>query len=300
MSKKTRKPKQNHTLSYLVKEQIKLLPFLLQIMPERSRNSVKSILARGQVMIDGREETQFDFLLHPGQTVSILKNKEAQKRNALIGMKILHEDEDLIVIYKEEGLLSIATEKEKQMTAYHQLMEHVRYDNPRNRVFVVHRLDKETSGVMMFAKKEAVKRKLQEAWKANVTERSYVALVEGEVTKTEGSISSWLKESKTHRMYSSSIPNDGLHAITHYKKMQGNRAYSLLKIALETGRKNQIRVHMQDIGHPIVGDKKYGSKTNKIRRLGLHALVLEFFHPTTGKKLRFETKIPSSFLTLSK
>lgn len=294
------KKKEEKSLKYTVKETTKLLPFLLQVMSNRSRNSVKSILARGQVTIDDQIETQFDYLLHPGQTITILKNKVAVKRSALIGMEILHEDDDIIVINKEAGLLSIATEKEKNQTALHQLMEHVRLEGPQNRVFVVHRLDKDTSGVMMFAKSEQAKRTLQNAWKEKVTERTYMALVEGEVTKDKGYISSWLRESKTHLMYSSQTKNDGLHAITRYEKVHSNKDFSLLKVELETGRKNQIRVHMQDLGFPVVGDKKYGSKTNKVRRLGLHAMVLAFEHPSTKEQMCFETEVPEVFLTVSK
>ncbi|GAB3042854.1 RluA family pseudouridine synthase [Virgibacillus ainsalahensis] len=292
--------KQANSLIYTVKEETKLLPFLLRAMSQRSRNSVKSILTRGQVTVDDHIETKHNYPLHPGQTVSILKNKAAIKEDALIGMSILYEDEDIIVINKEAGLLSIATQKEKNQTAHHQLMEYVRLENPANRVFVVHRLDKDTSGVMMFAKTEKVKHMLQNNWKDTVKERTYVALVEGEVTKEKGYISSWLKESKTHLMYSSPAKNDGLHAITHYKCIQSNKEFSLLEVQLETGRKNQIRVHMQDLGYPVVGDKKYGSKKKAIGRLGLHAKVLAFKHPSTGRSLLFKADVPKSFINKSR
>ncbi|MBP1970658.1 tRNA pseudouridine32 synthase/23S rRNA pseudouridine746 synthase/23S rRNA pseudouridine1911/1915/1917 synthase [Virgibacillus natechei] len=302
MSKKHKSTnkKQANSLIYTVKEETELLPFLLESMSNRSRNSVKSILTRGQVTVDDHIETKHNYSLSAGQTVTILKNKAAVKESALIGMSILHEDEDIIVINKEAGLLSIATEKEKKQTAHHQLMEYVRREDPQNRIFVVHRLDKDTSGVMMFAKSEKAKRTLQDAWKENVKERTYVALVEGEVAKEKGYVSSWIKESKTHLMYSSPTRNDGQHAITHYQVIRSNKDFSLLDVQLETGRKNQIRVHMQDLGNPVVGDKKYGSKQNIIRRLGLHAKVLAFTHPTTGELLRFEAKVPKSFLVKSK
>lgn len=293
--------KEAKSLKYEVKEPEELLTFLLKVMSNRSRNSVKSILARGQVTIDDHIETKYNYNLRPGQTVTILKNKAAIKENVLIGMSILYEDEDVIVINKEAGLLSIATEKEKKQTALHQLMEYVRREDPENRVFVVHRLDKDTSGVMMFAKSEQVKRKMQDNWKDIVKERTYVALVEGKVAKEKGYISSWLKESKTHLMYSSPTKNDGMHAITHYQVIQANEEFSLLEVQLETGRKNQIRVHMQDLGHPVVGDKKYGSKQrNAIGRLGLHAKVLSFNHPTTDQLLLFKADVPQSFLSKSK
>ncbi|MGJ9458315.1 RluA family pseudouridine synthase [Oceanobacillus sp. CF4.6] len=292
--------KEAKSMNFEVEEPIELLEFLLKIMTNRSRNSVKSILARGQVTIDDHIETKYNYRLRRGQTVTILKNKAAIKEDILIGMNILYEDDDIIVINKEAGLLSIATEKEKKHTALHQLMDYVKKENPDNRVFVVHRLDKDTSGVMMFAKSEQVKRKMQDNWKEIVKERTYVALVEGQVTKEKGYISSWLRESKTHLMYSSPTQNDGLHAITHYKLVQSNDEFSLLEVQLETGRKNQIRVHMQDLGYPVVGDKKYGSKKRTaIGRLGLHAKVLSFNHPTTNKLMLFKTDVPQSFLAKS-
>src|SRR5690625_272518 len=300
--RKKHSARQNHpekSRLYHVEEQTTLLPFLLKVMSRRGRNSVKSILTRGQVAVDGEAVTAHNHKLEAGQTVTILKNKVAARESKLTGLTILHEDKDIIVINKDAGLLSIASGKEKEMTAYRQLMTHVRRESPRNRIFIVHRLDRDTSGVMLFAKSERAKQMLQKSWTYMVQERAYVALVEGVVTKDADTISSWLKETKTHKMYSSFKPNDGQHAVTHYKKIQANQQLSLLEVHLETGRKNQIRVHMQDIGHPIVGDKKYGSSINPIRRLGLHARTLAFTHPTTKEPLRFKTEIPQAFLAKS-
>ncbi|RKQ31352.1 RluA family pseudouridine synthase [Oceanobacillus halophilus] len=290
----------NKSLTFTVDEETELLKFLLKVMDNRSRNSVKSILTRGQVTVDEHMETKHNYPLKPGQTVNVLKNKEAKKENVLVGMSILYEDRDIIIINKEAGLLSIATEKEKKLTAHHQLMEHVRRENPGNRVFVVHRLDKDTSGVMMFAKSEKIKKKLQNSWKDIVKERTYIALVEGEVKQQQGVIKSWLRESKTHIMYSSSNKNDGQLAITHFKKLQSNKNFSLLELQLDTGRKNQIRVHLQDLGHPVVGDKKYGSTQNVIGRLGLHAKILSFHHPYTEKLMLFKADVPKTFIKKSK
>lgn len=283
---------------YTVKEPSELLAFLLQTVSNRGRNAVKAMLARGQVRVGNRVVTAYNYELKPGQTVSIATDKaQAAEAAPLIGLSILHEDEHLIVVNKDAGLLSIATEQEKDLTAYRQLMAHVRRSQPNMRIFIVHRLDRDTSGVMMFAKSEKVQQLLQEGWQELVKERTYTALVEGQVRKPEGTIASWLKQSKTLKMYSSPHPNDGQHAVTHYKVRQANRNFSLLDVNLETGRKNQIRVHMEDIGHPIVGDKKYGAKSKAIGRLGLHARVLAFRHPVSGKVLRFETAIPKVFLT---
>ncbi|GGB50792.1 pseudouridine synthase [Lentibacillus populi] len=294
-NKKYPSKRQEKSLTYKVEDPTELLPFLLKVMANRSRNSVKSILSRGQVTVNNHIETKYNYRLQPGQTVTILKNKAAVKESTFIGMSILYEDGDIIVVKKDAGLLSIATKKEKKKTVYHQLMDYVRRENSQRRIYVVHRLDKETSGVMMFAKNEQVKQALQHAWKENVKERTYVALVEGKLTKDKGTIASRLKESRTHLMYSSGIKNDGLHAITHYHVIQSNKNFSLLEVRLETGRKNQIRVHMQDLGHPVVGDKKYGATGNPIGRLGLHAKVLAFEHPTTGELLRFEADVPKNF-----
>jgi 23S rRNA pseudouridine1911/1915/1917 synthase len=282
---------------YTVKEPAELLAFLLATLTNMGRNSVKSLLARGQVSVNDRAVTAYNFPLQPGHTVAIHKER-ASVQAPLLGMSILHEDDDIIVIQKDSGLLSVASPQpqENEVTAYRQLTEHVRRSNPKGRIFIVHRLDRDTSGVMMFAKSERIQQQLQNSWQDTVKERTYIALVEGKVRKPEGTISSWLKESSTLKMYSSPYPNDGQHAVTHYKVLQAGSAFSLLEVRLETGRKNQIRVHMQDIGHPVTGDKKYGSKTKVIGRLGLHARVLAFIHPTTEEWMRFDTDIPKMFL----
>lgn len=302
---KKRKPprskKEPASLTYEVEEPEQLLPFLLKVINNRSRNSVKSILTRGQVSVDDHIETKHNFMLNKGSTVRILKNKAAIQQDVFVGMSIMYEDDDIIVIEKESGLLSIATEKERKHTVLHQLMHYVKQQHPANRVFVVHRLDKDTSGVMMFAKNEGVKRKLQNNWKNIVKERTYVALVEGKVTKEKGYIVSWLKESKTRKMYSSRVKNDGQRAATRYRVLQTNDRYSLLELQLETGRKNQIRVHMEELGHPVVGDKRYGSKGRSvIGRLGLHAKVLSFYHPVTNKLMLFRSDVPNAFFQKSK
>lgn len=281
--------------TYTVTEPAELLAFLLKTVTGKGRNAIKSMLARGQFAVNGKTVTRHDHPLQPGQMVTVDLEKRTEAKE-LLGLTIVHEDEDIIVIQKDAGLLSIATGEDNELTAYRQLMEHVRQANPKNRVYVVHRLDRDTSGVMMFARSEAVQQALQNNWKETVKERSYTALVEGAVKKPEGTISSWLKETSTLKMYSSPHQGDGLHAVTHYKLLQGNRHFSLLEVHLETGRKNQIRVHMSDIGHPIAGDKKYGAQTKAVGRLGLHARVLSFVHPTTGELLTFESPIPKTFL----
>lgn len=281
---------------FKVAEDGELLAFLLVKLAPQGRNSVKSLLAHGQISVDDRVEKLYNHPLKPGQVVTVRKDRTTVAP-LLVGLKILYEDDAIIVINKDAGLLSIATEQETELTAYRQLTAHVRITNPQNRIFVLHRLDRETSGVMMFAKSEQVQQKMQDGWKDIVKERMYVALVEGMVKKTQGTITSWLRETSTLKMYSSHTPNDGQHAVTHYKVLRASRNYSLLEVHLETGRKNQIRVHMQDLGHPVANDKKYGAKTKPFSRLGLHARVLAFEHPVTGKLMRFETDVPKPFLS---
>lgn len=288
---------QPNARGFTADEPAELLPFLLAKLSRLGRNSVKAILARGQVSVGGKPVTAYNHPLKPGDTVTVNKEKAAGQV-PFAGMSILHEDEDIIVILKEAGLLSISSGRgqDNEATAYRQLMAHVRAQDPRNRIFVVHRLDRDTSGVMLFARSGRIQQSLQNNWQEAVKERIYVALVDGQVKKPEGTITSWLKESSTLKMYSSRYPNDGQYAVTHYRTLQSGNGFSLLEIHLETGRKNQIRVHMQDIGHPIAGDKKYGSKTKEIGRLGLHARVLAFVHPANQTVMRFETDIPKPFL----
>jgi 23S rRNA pseudouridine1911/1915/1917 synthase len=277
-----------------VTEPVELMNFLITNMPEKSRNNVKSILTHGQVQVERATVTQYNFLLQPGQVVrvnwSLIRDEKGKK-----GIKIVFEDQEIIVIDKPPGLLSIATDKEKIKTAYHYLTDHVRQKASSSRIFIVHRLDRDTSGLMLFAKSEQSKLAMQEAWRNMVIERAYLALVQGRIKEESGTIRSWLKENKNQVMYSESIPGDGREAVTHFRVIRSSAKYSLLEVRLETGRKNQIRVHLQDIGHSIIGDRKYGSALNPIGRLGLHAHILSFLHPASGRLLRFETEIPGKF-----
>ncbi len=291
---------QKSDLEFMVSENSTLLPFLLAHLSKMSRNNVKSLLRNHKVSVDGMAVSKHDCILNTGQKVSISRNinriDERHLKNSGTMLEIVFEDENIIIINKPAGLLTIASEKEKRDTAYHQLTEYIRGSNPHNRIFIVHRLDRDTSGLLVFAKNEKVKLEMQKNWTDAVINRGYVAVVEGN-PKPEGTIKSWLRETKTHMMYSSNKPGDGLEAITNYKVIQRVKNCALLDIRLETGRKNQIRVHMKDLGHPIVGDKKYGS-TRPCKRLCLHAFLLEFVHPVTKEILRFENEIPKAFLTL--
>jgi 23S rRNA pseudouridine1911/1915/1917 synthase len=274
-----------------------LMKFLLENIRSKNRDNFKTLLNNNQILVDGEVITWYNQPLVPGQEVKITWERASQAKN-YPGIKIIFEDEYLIVIEKDAGILSISTEKEKEKTAYSILSKHVKEQDPSNLIFVVHRLDRETSGIMIFAKSEDIQAKLQERWNDTITERTYIAVVEGSVEKDKGTIQSYLRESKALIVYSSNKPENGQLAITHYKTIKKNPKYSLLEVNLETGRKNQIRVHMQVIGHSVIGDKKYGSKASPIKRLGLHAQVLAFIHPISKNPMRFETPIPTSFLKL--
>ena len=280
-----------------VTEPSELMKFLLAEIPSKSRSEVKSLLAHRQISVDNEVVTQYNRPLEIGQEVVVNWTKVLIEKQPQ-GLNIVFEDPYIIIIEKQAGLLSIATATEKEQTAYSILSEHVKKRDPKNKIFVLHRLDRDTSGVMMFAKSEKVQQLLQNDWKENVLERNYVVVVEGSVTQEQGTITSWLTESKAFKMYSSRTPNDGQKAVTHYKVLKKNKHYSLLEVKLETGRKNQIRVHLQDIGHSVIGDKKYGATKQPIGRLGLHARVLAFRHPITGEEVRYETDTPKEFLNL--
>ncbi|WP_064196196.1 MULTISPECIES: RluA family pseudouridine synthase [Emticicia] len=291
------KPSKSDSTQFKVEVESELLVFLLEKIKNRSRNDIKVLLREKQIFVDGQAISQFNHPLKPQQKVEVKWRKmpEEQRYRAL---NIVFEDEYLIVIEKQAGILSIATEKQKDNTAYSILSSHVKKQDPRNRIFVVHRLDRETSGLMMFAKSEKIQKLLQESWNDSIEERTYLAVVEGKVEKQEDTIVSYLVESKALIMYSTKNTEVGQKAITHYEVLKSNKNYSLLKVNLETGRKNQIRVHAKDIGHPVVGDEKYGAKSNPLKRLGLHAWVLAFKHPITKKDVRFETEMPTKFTGL--
>ena len=290
-------PEKLKEVAVKVTETSELMKFLIEKFPEKNRTTIKSLLAHKQVSVDDMVTTKFDFPLKRGQMV-FLNKKRAEEKPRFRGLRIVHEDASIIVIDKANGLLSMASETEKQKTAYSILSEYVKRFDPNNLIFIVHRLDRDTSGLMMFAKSKKIQEILQKDWNNSIIERSYVAIVEGVIEKTEGTVTSWLKENKALVVYSSQTPDDGQKAVTHYKVLKTNKVFSLLEVKLETGRKNQIRVHMKDIGFPVTGDKKYGSKLNPIGQMGLHARVLSFKHPVTGKALRFDTPIPMKFQKL--
>ncbi|HPS10274.1 MAG TPA: RluA family pseudouridine synthase [Paludibacteraceae bacterium] len=278
-----------------VSEATQLMDFLLAKMGGMSRSSVKSLLGHRQVTVNEKVVTQFDYMLKAADSV-VINSTRGNVELVHPKLRIIFEDSDLIVVEKKEGLLTVTTGRESETTAFLILKNYVKKSSTRNKIYTVHRLDRETSGVILFAKHSDAQHILRDNWHEIVTKRVYVAVVEGKVEKESDRIVSWLTENEISLKISSSrTDNGGKEAITNYRVIKSNDEFSLLEIELETGRKNQIRVHMESIGHPIVGDRKYGSTTT-IGRLALHARVLEFYHPMTSEPLHFETPVPREFL----
>ena len=300
--------KRKQDTSYRVEEVSELLPFLLIKMGGMTRTSIKQLLGQRRVTVNNVIQTRHDTPLRRGDIITI----ESGRGNVELRhpkLRIVYEDDALIVVEKKNGLLTVPVKADsKETTVFSILKEYVRKQSHRNTVHVVHRLDRETSGLLVFAKSPELQEYMRTYWRQLVTKRSYVALVEGKLEKNEGKITSWLTEdSRTALVSSSPVDNGGQLAITNYKVLKESALqtdevdlkteYSLVELNLETGRTNQIRVHMASMGHPVVGDRKYGNgnESSPIDRLCLHARVLEFIHPRTEKKVRFEAPMPKEF-----
>lgn len=285
--------------NFAVEAPAPLLEFLYAAMPERKKTAVKSLLKYGHVMTAGEVVRQFDHPLTPGMTVSVNFTRPFvvfyNRR-----VKLVYEDDDIIVINKGYGLLSMGNDKIKDGTAYSIIREYIKTKDPRNKLFIVHRLDQHTSGLMVFAKSIEAKEALQHNWNNMVLRRQYVCVVEGKVLQPQGEVRGLLAENSQHIVYVTDDPRVGKPALTRYSVVKSANGYTLLEVELETGRKNQIRVHMKELGHPIVGDRKYGAKTSPINRLALHAMTLRFVHPITKKLMDFSTPIPNSFQSMVK
>ena len=264
-------------------------------MPDRKRTTVKDYLKHNQVMVGQTVTRQWDQELQPGDIVKVNTSREFQVfKNPRL--KIVYEDDDIIVVNKGYGLLSMGTDNKSEGTAYWILRDYVKRKDPRNKIFIVHRLDQQTSGLMMFAKNVQAKEAMQHNWNNMVLERRYIAIVEGgQIDPPAGSVESYLAENSVHEVYSTDNPNEGQFAVTRYRTLRSRGQYSMVELQLETGRKNQIRVHMKDLGHPIAGDKRYGAKTSPIHRLCLHAQTLRFVHPITKRDMNFTSELPAGF-----
>ncbi len=282
-----------------VKAATKLLDLLVHM--GYSKTKVKQLLKHRAIAVNKKVVTGHDHLLSAGDLLSLDSKPEAG--NEILeqyDIEVLHEDDAIMVINKPSGLLTIATENEKRETAYYLLNAFFKERDPSrpDRIFIVHRLDRETSGLLVFAKNEAAKKKLQDDWEH--AEKKYYAIVEGVPKKREGKIESYLNETKAFKVYSDAMSEYTKQAVTRYKVIKADKTHALLEIILDTGRKHQIRVHLSDLGCPVVGDKKYGALTNPIRRIALHAYSLTFAHPVSKKKMQFSTPIPPAFGSLVK
>ncbi len=284
-------------------EYITLMPYLVKTFPEWNRTRVKQVLKHGSVVVNGRVETAFNHPLHPGDKIEILGKQIAlrEKIKLTLSFPLMYEDNEIIVIDKPAGLLTMGTDDDKYNTAYRELQDylHAQKLKDRPRIHIVHRLDRDASGLIVFAKNVKTKEFLQENWSRFT--KKYYAVVCGVPVPSSGTLESFLTEDKYKRVYSvSKASDDARKSVTRYRVLESSQNFALLDVTLVTGRKNQIRVHMADLGHPIVGDEKYDSPDNSIGRLGLHAYFLSFEHPETKEVKTFRTPVPPDFEALVK
>ena len=272
-----------------------LMQFVADEYPGAKRTDIKKWLKFGHLSVDGVITSAFDAPVAPGAEVLINLSRPFPRFHHP-RIEIVYEDDDVLVINKGYGLLSIATAShKKEEDAYSILKDYVKNVDPRNRLYVVHRLDRDTSGLMMFAKSEQAQEVLRHNWNNMILERLYVAVLEGNLENDRGYVKSRLAENSRYVVYSTENPDEGRLAVTHYEVLARGNGYTLAQFSLDTGRKNQIRVHAHDLGHPIAGDRKYGAKTSPLHRLALHARTLRFAHPVTRKDMHFTTPIPPKF-----
>jgi 23S rRNA pseudouridine1911/1915/1917 synthase len=284
---------------YTVKTAEPLLQFLLANVGQ-SRSKIKSTLQGRGIKVDGKTVTQFDTMLQPGQDVAVSRNKRNQQGFSSRYVKIVYEDQWLLVIEKAAGILSMAA-GHSSLNVKSVLDDYFLKSRQSCRAHVVHRLDRDTSGLMLYAKDINTEQILEHNWHDIVYDRRYVALLSGRVEQPSGTIENWLKDNKAYYTYSSNEDNGGKYAITHFRTLATDEYHSLVEFRLETGRKNQIRVHAAEMGHPVCGDVKYGNGDNPLHRLCLHAYMLHFTHPVTGQPMEFQTPIPTAFqMTLHK
>ena len=282
---------------YVVDREAPLLDWMLSVLPG-SRTKIKAILQGRGIKVDGKQITQFDFPLKPGMKVSVSKSKKNDTFKSRY-VNIVYEDRWLIVVEKKVGILSMAA-GHSSLNVKSVLDDYFKRTRQKCNAHVVHRLDRDTSGLMIYAKDMQTEQLLERDWHGTVYDRRYVAVVSGEMEEDEGTIANWLKDNAAYVTYSSPVDNGGKYAVTHFHTLKRTTEHSLVEFRLETGRKNQIRVHTSDMGHPVCGDIKYGNGDDPLHRLCLHAYVLCFYHPVTGQPMEFETPIPAQFRSLFK
>lgn len=283
---------------YTVEEDAQLLDWLIANLKGLSRNKVKDTLHGRGIKVNGKIVTQFDYPLTRGMKISVSKSKKNDTFKSRY-VNLVYEDPYLVVIEKKPGILSMAA-GHKSLNVKTVLDDYFRQTKQRCTAHVVHRLDRDTSGLMVYAKDMQTEQTLEHEWHNIVYDRRYVAVVSGEMEEDEGTIANWLKDNKAYVIYSSPVDNGGKYAVTHFHVLDRTTEHSLVEYKLETGRKNQIRVHSADMNHPVCGDVKYGNGDDPIHRLCLHAYMLHFFHPVTRARMEFDTPIPSQFRMLFK
>lgn len=289
--------KRNQYDHYVVDRETPLLEWMLSALPG-SKTKIKAVLQGHGIKVDGKQVTQFDFPLKPGMKVSVSKSKKNDTFKSRY-VNIVYEDRWLVVIEKKIGILSMAA-GHSSLNVKSVLDDYFKRTRQKCTAHVVHRLDRDTSGLMIYAKDMQTEQLLERDWHGTVFDRRYVAVVSGEMEEDEGTIANWLKDNAAYITYSSPVDNGGKYAVTHFHTLKRTTEHSLVEFRLETGRKNQIRVHTSDMGHPVCGDIKYGNGDDPLHRLCLHAYVLCFYHPVTGKPMEFETPIPAQFRALFK
>lgn len=280
---------------YIVNEPSELLNWLITNLPD-SRSKIKATLTGRGIKVDGKIVTQFDYPLKKGTKIAVSKTKQNNLfKNRYV--KLVYEDRHLVVIEKKPGILSMAA-GHSTLNVKTVLDNYFKQNRQKCQAHVVHRLDRETSGLMIYAKDKQTELALEADWHNIVFDRRYVAVLSGEVVDNEGTIANWLKDNKAYVTYSSPVDNGGKYAVTHFHVLARTYEHSLVEFKLETGRKNQIRVHAADMGHPVCGDIKYGNGDDPLGRLCLHAFKLCFYHPINHRPMEFETELPQTFRKL--
>ena len=280
---------------FIVDCDVPLLEFLLQKLSGQKPTSIKQLLKHGCILVQNQVVTRFDAPLATGDEVSVLSASDNRFGLNHPKLRILFEDDYIVVVDKASGLHSVDSTGGGCENAASILERYIRRRDPSKRIYVVHRLDRDTSGVLVFAKCREAQNKLVADWNDRVEERAYIAIIEGSMPEPKGTIDSYLYEDSRKIVHACDDPEQGLRAVTHYEVLSQNAHWTRLRLDLETGRTNQIRVHLQSMGHPIVGDEKYGSKVNPLGRLGLHALNIRFHHPVSGREMAFASPEPREF-----
>lgn len=303
MSKPNKKEKPAHLVArakpkftvYPVKESGELLDFLMKVKDGISRTTAKSLLTKRQVYVDNVITTQYNYALKLGMKVQVSREKGKKEFNSRF-LKIVYEDAYLLIVNKREGLLTATNEKQRERSAHTILTEYVQKSGKQNRVYTVNKLDREISGLVIFAKDEKTKINLQDHWNDVVKTHRYVGILSGEMEKENGAVTSWLNNGKIYFSHSTMSNRDGEKAVTRYKTIKRANGYTLVEF--ETGWKNQIRAHMEELQHPLLGDDRFDNGNDPLKRLALHSFKFSFYHPVTRQLIELETPYPDAFKKL--